>query len=303
MKMNTSFSRYAAIPVLAVLLFSASCKKDSSQPANNALAAEQVVEAGANEVIMQSTFDDVFDNAAGIDGATAGENLGIYGGTGFGLFPGQASGINTEQTNTRCFTVTVTPKDRGVFPKTVVIDFGNGCEGHGHIRKGKIITVYTGPLHIPGNSAVTSFDGFHIDSFLVEGKHTILNSTESGGNQRSFTRKVENAKLTNVNTNFWRSWSGTHVMLQLEGNGSPLFPLDDIYQFTGNKKGETSNGRTWTATIVKPLIKAFICRWISKGSIEISVNGTVGVLDFGNGDCDNTATITINGVSREITLR
>jgi hypothetical protein len=303
MKMQMTISRLSVIPVLAVLLFTASCKKESSQSGNNALATEQVMEAGANEVVLQATFDDVFDNAAGIDGVSAGEDLGIYGNTGFGIFPGQASGINTEQTTTRCFTVTVTPKDRGVFPKTVVIDFGTGCEAREHFRKGKIITVYSGPLFIPGNSAVTTFEGFQIDSFLVEGKHTILNSTEQGGNQRSFTRTVENAKLTNINSNFWRSWSGISVMKQLEGNGSPLFPLDDVYQFTGNKKGEASNGRTWTSTIVIPLIKAFTCRWISKGSMEISVNGTVGVLDFGNGDCDNTATVTINGVSREITLR
>jgi hypothetical protein len=299
MKMNSSASRFVAIPFLAFLLFMVSCKKESPQATDNSQASDQVMEAGKSEVVLQSAFDDVFDNSAGIDGATAGEDLGIYGSTGFGIFPGQS----IEEPATRCFTVTVTPKDRGVFPKKVVIDFGAGCMAREHLRKGKIITVYSGPLFIPGNTAVTTFDGYQVDSFKIEGKHTIQNSTQPGSNQRSFTRTVENALVTNVNTNFWHSWSGVLVMKQVEGNGTPLFPLDDIYHFTGNKKGENANGKKWTSTIVDPLVKAFTCRWISKGTVQIRVNDTVGVLDFGNGDCDNTATITVNGVSRVISLR
>jgi hypothetical protein len=33
------------------------------------------------------------------------------------------------------------------------------------------------------------------------------------------------------------------------------------------------------------------------------VNGTVGSIDFGNGTCDDDATVTINGVSKPIKLR
>ena len=299
MKMYSSRTRLATLSFLAFLLFAASCKKDSTQSASNSQSTDQVVEAGKSEIILQSSFDDVFDNSAGIDGATAGEDLGIYGSTGVGIFPGQA----TEEPALRCFTVTVTPRDKGVFPKTVVIDFGAGCTAREHLRKGKIITVYSGPLSIPGNTAVTTFDGYQVDSFKIEGKHTILNSSQPGGNQRSFTRKVENARVTNVNSNFWLSWSGTRVMKQLEGNGTPLYPMDDIYQFTGGMKGENANGKTWSSEIVNPLVKAFSCRWISRGTVQIRVNDTVGVLDFGNGDCDNTATVTVNGVSRVISLR
>jgi hypothetical protein len=298
MKMYSSRKRLATLSFLALLLFAVSCKKDSTQSANDSQATDQVVEAGKSEIILQSAFDDVFDNSAGIDGVTAGEDLGIYGSAGIGIFPGQA----TEEPAVRCFTVTVTPKDKGVFPKTVVIDFGAGCTAREHLRKGKIITVYSGPLSVPGNTAVTTFDGYQVDSFKIEGKHTILNSSEPGGNHRSFTRKVENARITNLNSNFWLSWSGTRVMKQLEGNGTPLYPIDDIYQFTGGMKGENANGKTWSSEIVTPLVKAFSCRWISKGTVQIRVNDTVGVLDFGNGDCDNTATVTVNGVSRVISL-
>ncbi len=299
MKMNSSVRGLVALPILAFLLFAVSCKKEDIQTTNTKEASDLVVEAGVSETILESAFDDVFDNTAGIDGTTAGEDLGIYGSSGVGIFTGQA----TAEPTTRCFTVTVTPKERGVFPKTVVIDFGDGCVAREHFRKGKIITVYSGPLHIPGNKAVTTFEGYQVDSFTVAGKHTILNSTRPGDNQRSFTRTVENAVVKNIKTNFWWSWSGARVMTQVEGNGTPLFPLDDVYQFTGSRHGENANGKKWSATIVNPLVKAFTCRWISQGTVDIRVNDTVGVLDFGNGDCDNTATVTVNGVSRVISLR
>jgi hypothetical protein len=57
------------------------------------------------------------------------------------------------------------------------------------------------------------------------------------------------------------------------------------------------------AEVTSPLVKAFTCRWISKGTVKIRVNDTVGLLDYGNGDCDNEATLTVNGTSRTIKLR
>lgn len=294
MKRLNAFSRVALFTLATGILFISSCKKEET-PAQD---PEVIAEASVNEIELSAAFEDIFNNAAGIDGTSAGEDLGIYGATGFGLFPGQAT-----QTAVTCFTVTVTPKEKGVFPKTVTLDFGTGCTTNGHTRKGKIITVYSGPLHIPGNKAVTEFDGYQIDDFKLTGRHEILNSTEPGTNQRRFTRKVDNAKLMNVSTGFWRTWSGVTIMTQIEGNGTPLWPTDDVYKFVGNRQGANSKGRSWVSETREPLIKPFICPWITKGVMSISVNGTVGLMDFGNGDCDDEATVTINGVSKTIKLR
>lgn len=296
MKHASIIYRTTTLLLVSGVLFISSCKKESSQNSDDALS---VAEATLDEVQLNATFDDVFDNAAGIDLATSGDEIGIYGGTGFGLFPGQAL---PDQPTLRCFTVTVTPRERGVFPKTVVLDFGTGCETNGHIRKGKIITVYSGPLHVPGNKAVTEFDGYQIDDLKIAGRHVVQNTTEPGANQRRFTRTVE-SKVTNVSNGNWRTWSGVTVMKQIEGNGTPLWPVDDIYQFTGSRKGENSKGRTWASETKEPLVKAFTCAWISKGILLIRVNATVATLDFGTGTCDDEATITINGVSKVIKLR
>ena len=279
----------------ALLLITASCQKEDS---NSAEIPANVQEATANEVDFTETFDDVFNNTAGIDGTSAGEDLGMYGAIGFGLFPSEPNNPGAG----RCFTVTVTPKERGVFPKTVVLDFGDGCQMNGKLRKGKIITVYSGPLHKPGNKAVTEFNGYQVDNRKISGRHVIENTTLPGSNQRQFTRTYE-TKVLNLETQVWRQWAGTTTMTQVEGNGTPLWPGDDIFQFTGSRKGENSLGRSWTAVVTTPLIKSFTCKWISKGVIKISVNDQNGTLDYGNGSCDDEATITVNGVSKTIKLR
>ena len=305
MKINTKRALTFPGLMITMLLLMVSCQKDKSTN-NVATDIESLVTASSDELTQESTFNEVFDDITGIDDATAGEDLGIYGAAGDGIFTGQASGGGSDLLNepsTRCFTVTVTPREKGVFPKTVTIDFGNGCEVRGHLRKGKIITVYTGRLHVPGSKAVTSFDNFSIDSFKIEGKHTVQNTTSPGSNQRSFTTTVENARLTNVNNGNWCAWKSTRIMTQVEGNGTPFFPKDDIFSITGTRSGACSEGKSRTSEIIEPLMKKFGCRWIVKGVVKISLNNTVGFLDFGDGTCDNKATLTIDGVSRAISLR
>ena len=296
MKSYQMIFRTAAVLVVSAALLTTSCKKEAS---SSSAEPEVVAEATIDEMQLQETFDDVFDHAAGIDLATAGEEMGIYGGTGFGLFLRQAT---PDQPGIRCFTVSITPKERGVFPKTVVLDFGTGCEINGVTRKGKVITVYSGPLHVPGNKSVTEFNGYQVNDLKIAGRHLVQNTTEPGSNQRKFTRTVE-SKITHVPTGNWRTWSGVTVMKQIEGKGTPLWPADDVYQFTGSRKGENSKGRTWMTETREPLIKAFTCRWISKGILLVRVNNTVGTLNFGNGTCDDEATLTVNGASRLIKLR
>lgn len=291
--------------IIALLLLMVSCQKDKSTNIDTT-DMESLVTASTEELTQESTFNEVFDDVTGIDDATAGEDLGIYGIDGDGIFTGQATGNSIDQVNqpiARCFTVTVTPREKGVFPKTVTLDFGTGCEVRGHLRKGKIITVYTGRLHVPGSKAVTSFDNFTIDSFKIEGKHTVQNTTSPGSNQRSFTTTVENARITNVNNGNWCAWNSNRTLKQVEGNGTPFFPKDDIFSITGTRSGECSNGKSRKSEIIEPLVKKFACKWIVKGVVKISLNNTVGLIDFGDGTCDNKATLTADGVSRAISLR
>lgn len=304
MRQNFRTRSILGVFLLGGMSWLASCQKEDSAPTQASL--ETAVAASNAEAAQDASFNEVFDDVAGIDDATAGDNLGIYGTSGDGIFSGQATGSSLDGTNqprARCFTVTVTPRDRGVFPKTVTIDFGTGCEVRGHLRKGKIITVYTGRMHVPGSSATTTFENFSIDSFAIEGKHTLTNATQPGGNNRIFTATVENAKITNTNSGAWYAWSGTRTRTQVEGNGTPFFPVDDVFEVTGNRRVNSSDGKNWSSEVTTPLVRKFTCRWFVSGVLTINFTGGQALLNFGDGQCDNRATLTVNGQNREITLR
>ncbi len=294
--MKIRFITAALLPLLLFfsLLTISSCQKEDSQ---NGTVEEQEIEASkaSSEADSEAeiVFNGIFDDAMGVN-----DEVGV-GGTGvFGR-------LNV------CPVVTVTrlnPPD--LFPVRILMDFGtNGCIGpDGHFRKGKVITTYTNRLMIPGAIATTIFDGFYFDSTKVEGTHKITN-TSATNIARRFTVNVIEAKLTKPNGNFIE-WNSEKVITQLEGLSTPA-PMDDIFKIEGGSRGRVKRGALlvgWQSTILEPLVKRFNCRWIVRGVIRtVRLNAStnspwIAVLNFGNGNCDNLAVITINGVSYQITL-
>jgi len=294
--MKIRFITAALLPLLLFfsLLTISSCQKEDSQ---NGTVEEQEIDASkaSSEADSEAeiVFNGIFDDAMGVN-----DEVGV-GGTGvFGR-------LNV------CPVVTVTrlnPPD--LFPVRILMDFGtNGCIGpDGHFRKGKVITTYTNRLMIPGAIATTIFDGFYFDSTKVEGTHKITN-TSATNIARRFTVNVIEAKLTKPNGNFIE-WNSEKVITQLEGLSTPA-PMDDIFKIEGGSRGRVKRGALlvgWQSTILEPLVKRFNCRWIVRGVIRtVRLNATtnspwIAVLNFGNGNCDNLAVITINGVSYQITL-
>jgi hypothetical protein len=283
-----------AFLLLGALTFTA-CKKEASQSKEEELNTVESTESN-NEA--EAAYD-VFNNTMGIGAEANGESLGITAGVGiFGRM--DAGNITGRVDSIRCFSITVSPVTPGIFPKTVTINFGDGCLGRdGKVRKGKIVTVFTGPMGIPGSKATTTFENHKIDSVKIQGRYEVTNNSTS--NNRVFTTKVIEGKLI-WDSGRWVTWSSVRTVAQIEGNGTPLWPLDDIFSITGGGHGENSRGKTWGHEIIEPLIKKFSCRWISKGVMRIKFNNTGGLLNFGNGSCDNKAELTINSTVRIITL-
>jgi hypothetical protein len=121
---------------------------------------------------------------------------------------------------------------------------------------------------------------------------------------------VIDAKLIKPNGNYVE-WRSTKTITQLEGTCTPYIHIDDIYKIEGGASGKVKRGDfliAWNSEITDPLIKKFSCRWLVKGTIRIvrlnlSTNSPwVAAINYGNGDCDNKAQVSINGVIHNITL-
>jgi len=298
-----SFSKLPLAIIFTSILIFSSCKKDTNTNSADNPDPALTSDAALNESSTESQFEDVFDITMGIQSSDAGENIGL--GTGAGILYSNtfAERNSSADTVARCFTVTVIPNIAGQFPKTVTFDFGSGCLGKdGKLRSGKIVTIFTGPMIIPGSKTSTTFINYSVDSFKVEGTYTVENTSTS--NKRAWATNVINGKITNTQTNNWVEWNATRERIQTEGNGTPLYFLDDVYQITGNSQGINSKGNEWTSTITQPIIRKYSCRWRSKGEITVTrkSNTKTAILDYGDGSCDNKATLTVNGVSKVITL-
>jgi len=274
-------------------LIIAGCNKEvnleSATPEESATLTELTVDDAAADEI----FTEIHEQELGVLDDIGMPDIGLN----------NETEINQDSVGNRCFTVTITPRVLTAFPKTVIINYGNGCKGRdGKTRKGKIITVYSAPMVRPEAIAVTRFDGFYVNNIKVEGKHTTKNNSTS--DVRIFTRSVEGGKLTFPDGGVI-VWNATHTNKQVAGLGTPGLPFDDAFEITGRAKGVSEkNGKRveWSRTIIEPLFKAFRCRWISKGVVHITRNDKKAIFNFGDGTCDNKAILIINGERKEITL-
>lgn len=275
-----------------------SCGKEQSLSSEQEKEMAQV--SGETGAEAENTFAETFDDVMG-----ANNDVGV---AGSGIFYGRP---DTLSPTPRCFTVTVVRlNNTSPFPVRIIVDFGTaGCTGpDGHVRRGKILTTYTDRLINAGAIATTEFDGFYVDSVHVEGQHKITNTSEPSFPRR-YKVEIINGKLTKPSGNFI-TCNSTKVINQVAGvNTAPV--ADDVYSIEGNAHGTVKRGNllvNWESTIIAPLKRRVTCRWIVSGQIRTIRAGLpgnspwIGLLDFGAGNCDNQAVLTINGVPHQITL-
>jgi hypothetical protein len=210
-----------------------------------------------------------------------------------------------------CLNITIVQQIPNSFPVTITFDFGStGCAANdGHWRKGKIAIDYSNRLLIPGAVASVRFEDFQIDSITIDNSTTYTISNTGTQDNLQFTVDA-NAKLSKPSGNY-SEWYSHKIISRTEGNLTAT-PLDDVLKIEGKATGKTRKNDlvvAWKAEITEPFIKRFTCRWISQGVIKTgrenlaSTSPWFGVLDYGPGNCDNHATLTINSIKYEITLR
>ena len=305
-------------PIVAASLFFAivliiSCTKEHSKNNSDAKQEELASQASSQaDAESEFIFNDVFDNVMGVS-----DDVGLAGVGVFGRMNNTGSGSSSTAREYGCISVTISHLNTpDVFPVKIVIDFGTGCPGRdGRVRSGKIITTYTNRLIYPNSKATTVFDNYHVDSIKVEGTHIITNqgvftTSPNISVKHGWKVVIEGAKLTKPNGNYCE-WNSAKNIIQVEGSSTPLITQDDIYKIEGSSSGKTKRGDflyAWKAETVEPLIKKFSCRWIVKGVLKVvrlnlsTTSQWVALINYGNGDCDNKAVVTINGVPHEITL-
>tara|TARA_R110001583_G_scaffold52821_1_gene163630 strand:+ start:10063 stop:10911 length:849 start_codon:yes stop_codon:yes gene_type:complete len=186
--------------------------------------------------------------------------------------------------------------------KTVTIDFGDACElPNGHMLSGKIIMVYVYDENSATVVITITYDGFYFNEVAVEGSKSIVR-----------TRENENGNPQSINTiNITLTWpdgefiskEGTKTREWIEGYDTRTWS-DNVYLITGSWTSIFKDGTLFSGTVIEALRREMSCRFIVSGIVEIVRGETRGVLNFGDGTCDNSAVFTDSeGVETEIILR
>lgn len=310
MKLSFNLTQLVTAAFIFSLISIGSCSKENSKSGTDQQEEDASLASSQSDTQAEMVFNEVFDDAMG-----ANNDVGMSGTGVFGRGDG-TDGTTGIDSLPPCATVTIIhASTSSFFPVQITIDFGtNGCTrpADGITRKGKIITNYTNRLTTPGAVATTTFDNFYINDLKIEGTQTITNtsSTTSSIPSRQFTVDVSNAKLSAANGDYTQ-WNSHKVITQTEGLLTLLDPRDDVFQIEGSSNGQTKQGNllvAWESTITSPILKTFECRWLVQGTVKVTraaANASdtwAAIIDYGNGNCDNQATVTINGVVHQITL-
>jgi hypothetical protein len=200
-----------------------------------------------------------------------------------------------------CPVVVVVPDD-GTFPRTVTIDYGNdGCEGpNGRIRKGQLVIEQSDAIVNEGATRKVTPVNFSIDDVEIEGEKTLTNQGFDNNNNVTFNR-IANVTLSFPNGKS-STWESNHILTQTAG-GQTVTLLDNEYEITGSSNGINRNGTPYTVSIVEPLVKEKLCPWVVSGVTEVVVNDRLRSIDYGDGNCDRKATVTLpNGETKDILI-
>lgn len=200
-----------------------------------------------------------------------------------------------------CPYVTIESAETG-YPKTITLDYGDSTVfRNGRVVSGTIVIYISAEPKTDGAYREMSYIDFKVDTIAIAGSSK---SMFTGDNVSTRMQEMTSSLVFTFDNGLVITRTAKKTREWIEGLETNTDQLDDKIQITGIVNATTSEGDVYVKEIVVPLIKIGDCRFIVEGIVEISENGTTALkIDYGNGECDSTATLTKDGETIEIELR
>jgi hypothetical protein len=270
--------KFFMLSVLSLVLL-VSCNKET----NESLTSDE--KASLNESFAEQTFDELQDmtdqayNLNDISFKTSNDDFIRFG---------------------DCVTITL---DTTVMPRLLKIDFGeeNCLCRDGKYRRGKILVTFNGRYRQAGTVITTGFENYYVNDNHVTGWRTVENMGFNDENHIWYQIQVDGQIALTDGTTL--SWQSNRSRTWIQGYNTPFW-RDDVYLIEGEGNYSSSSGRQVNRLIIEPIRRELNCRYFVSGTVEITpVNGILRVLDYGEGECDNLAQLTIGDRTLTIVLR
>jgi len=268
------------IAALAILSFT-SCDKQTD-------IDQTSIDLASDDAVSDAIFDDVFSSV---------DNADIM------LDNFMKGGFSKAAPVDSCPLVTIDHPDDSNWPKTITIDFGTLCTGlYDNTRSGKIITVVTGPRLSVGSKKTVTFEDYYVNGIKVEGTKVIENMGYNNNQNMVFAVSLTGGMLT-LPTGKTIERSFSHEREWIAGFLTKNISDDECF-ITGSATGVTIKGVSFENTITSALYWKRACRFIVSGVVRIEREGFEAVdLNYGDGECDAKATLTMGEQTKEILLK
>ncbi|MEM6772745.1 MAG: hypothetical protein AAF597_19360 [Bacteroidota bacterium] len=289
-----TFSKLCLV-TLTIALFAVSCQKDEPETPN--LSPEEQAIAEAQEFLQASALMESIFNSADEESRQQPDLNGF-----------QGEGPEVAPRN-NCPVVTVTTTPQTIFPAVMTLDYGPGCTAAGGIqRSGQVIVTFDGLLFQEGQTFTIDLVNYTENDNAVAGRFIATNLGEDASGFPTISTSIENGQVAFANGNTF-SYDSQVIRKLVEGKDTNFFTdglagiFDDVWTYEGTASG-VSNGNNYQFTTPNPVREPLDCVWPTAGNLALSLPGfNFDVdLDYGNGDCDNVATLTAGTFSTQIQL-
>ncbi len=300
MKAKLKILKTTGILLISTITLMTACKKDSSSSSSSTADNNNATTLATNGASSDNMFDDALNVTLQTNQDQSLNNLIL-----------QKSGAATDGMNGNtvtgayyCATVTVSPADTITYPKTVTVDFGNGCTSGDNItRSGSITYTLSDKFRNPGATISATFNNYVLNGYKLAGTYSITNNS-SITNGVVYTTKVTDGSITYPSDTAY-SFAGTKTITQTAGIGSLDFSTY-VFNVTGSYTIGNSFSESLTANVTTPLVKQETCPNIVSGILSFTyTKGSIklnGIFDYGNGTCDKVATVTIGNSTSTVSL-
>jgi len=198
----------------------------------------------------------------------------------------------------QCPEVNISTGDENTYPKTITLDYGESTElNNGKILSGQIIIEISAPRSSQDFTRTVTYNDFGINSTIINGMSVItVDKVDEMLRQFKSDLTITFEDGSTITRSSERTWQW------VEGIDTEDNQTDDVIQITGFANAEL-NGETYKKEIVTPLKRIGDCRFIVEGVVTITLNDELlCTIDYGDGTCDEVATVTKDGETYEIDL-
>ncbi|HEY5822886.1 MAG TPA: hypothetical protein VIT44_00880 [Cyclobacteriaceae bacterium] len=197
--------------------------------------------------------------------------------------------------------------DSLIYSGTITVDYSDGSSCPDSVKRqtGKIVDTFLYTLATKNGIRFTSsenisFQGYRKDTIALDGTFIVKSATK-----QPTTLESQNAKLTYLDGTA-ANWDGILTFTYDKGDSRDW--EDNSVSVTGSLSGASREGAAFTAAIKKEIEYRYNCfknkhkSFPVSGIIEVTTNGTLSTIDYGDGSCDKKYTIVTSGETTTLNL-